>query len=226
MTVDGRRTRRVRLVDNSEVARRVGHRIRAERQRIGLTQAQVADGRYTPAYISALERGLAKPSMAALTFLSERLGVAVTDLVAEERPAASRLEADLLLASGRHQEALDRYDDLLGSGEGADRRHRAELLRGRAEALCRLQRGEDAIRPAAEAAEAFDGLSAGADAASARYWLAFAHYLADNPAEARGILVDLLAGNRAGLEVAPDFRFRLLTALGIVETWDGQASEG
>ena len=65
-----------------------------------------------------------------------------------------------------------------------------------------------------------------ADAASARYWLAFAHYLADNPAEARGILVDLLAGNRAGLEVAPDFRFRLLTALGIVETWDGQAERG
>lgn len=215
------RIRKVTIVDNSHVARRVGDRIRQARQRAGLTQAQVAEGRYTSAYISALERGLAKPSMAALTFLSERLGVAVTDLVAEERPEASRLEADLLLAEGRHQEALDRYDALLETA-GGDRRARAELQRGRAEALCRLDRGEEAVRPAAEAAEVFDGLGAAADAAWARYWLAGAHYLVDNPSEARGILQQLLAEERAGLAVAPDFRFRLLTQLGNVEAWDGQ----
>jgi transcriptional regulator with XRE-family HTH domain len=107
------RTRKVIVVDNSHVARRVGERIKQARTRAGLTQAQVAQGRYTAAYISALERGLAKPSMAALTFLSERLGVSVPDLVAEERPAAGRLEADLLLASGAYTDALDRYDALL-----------------------------------------------------------------------------------------------------------------
>ena len=83
MNVQAARTRRVIVVDNSHVARRVGERIRQARTRIGLTQAQLAKGRYTAAYISALERGLAKPSMAALTFLSERLGVSVPDLVAE-----------------------------------------------------------------------------------------------------------------------------------------------
>src|SRR5688500_17488277 len=154
---------------------------------MALTQRQLAEGRYTAAYISALERGLAKPSMAALTFLSERLGVSIPDLVAEERPAAGRLEADLLLASGKPSEALDRYDALLDAA-GEDRRNRAELLRGRAEALCRLDRGSDAVRPAAEAAELFDRLGASADAAWARYWLAGAHYLADNTAEAQGIL--------------------------------------
>jgi transcriptional regulator with XRE-family HTH domain len=210
------------VVDNSHVARRVGDRIRQARVRVNLTQRQLAEGRYTAAYISALERGLAKPSMAALTFLSERLGVSIPDLVAEERPAASRLEADLLLASGSAQEALDRYDALLEQA-GDDRRNRAELLRGRAEALCRLDRGGEAIRPASEAAELFGALGATADAALARYWLAYAQYQEDNPAEARDLLQQLLAQVRGGLEVAPDFRFRLLTSLGHVEAWDGNS---
>ena len=214
------RTRRVIVVDNSHVARRVGDRIRQARTRAGLTQAQLSKGRYTAAYISALERGLAKPSMAALTFLSERLGVSVPDLVSEERPAAGRLEADLLLASGQHQDALDRYDALLESA-GEDRRNRAELLRGRAEALCRLDRGDEAIWPAAESAELFDAMGAAADAAWARYWLAGAHYLTDNASEAQAIYQQLLAQDRAGLQVAPDFRFRLLTQLGNTEAWDG-----
>ncbi|HEX7197646.1 MAG TPA: helix-turn-helix domain-containing protein [Candidatus Limnocylindria bacterium] len=219
------RTRKVVVVDSSHVARRVGERIRQARTRAGLTQRQVVEGRYTPAYISALERGLAKPSMAALTFLSERLGVSIPDLIAEERPAANRLEADLLLASGKYQEALDRYDALLETA-GDDRRNRAELLRGRAEALCRLGRGHEAIRSASEAAELFDGLAAPADAAWARYWLAGAHYLLDNPSAARGILQQLLAEERAGLAVVPDFRFRLLTQLGNVEAWDGEPARG
>jgi transcriptional regulator with XRE-family HTH domain len=214
------RTRNVIVVDNSHVARRVGDRIKQARTRVGLTQAQLAQGRYTAAYISALERGLAKPSMAALTFLSERLGVSVPDLVAEERPAAGRLEADLLLASGAYQDALDRYDALLETAR-EDRRIRGELLRGRAEALCRLDRGAEAIRPAAEAAELFDAIGAAADAAWARYWLAGAHYLTDNTAEAQGLYLQLLAEERAGLQVAPDFRFRLLTQLANTETWDG-----
>lgn len=216
------RTRNVLVVDNSHVARRVGDRIRQARTRGNLTQAQVAKGRYTAAYISALERGLAKPSMAALTFLSERLGVSIPDLVAEDRPAAARLEADLFLASGQPREALDRYDELLASA-GDDRRLRAELLRGRAEALCRLDLGAEAIRPASESAELFDGLASAADAAWARYWLAGAHYQADSLAEARSILQKLLDADRAGLEVAPDFRFRLLAQLGNVEAWEGEA---
>lgn len=216
------RTRKVTVVDNSHVARRVGARVLQARTRAGLTQRQLAQGRYTAAYISALERGLAKPSMAALTFLSERLGVSVTDLVAEDRPAADRLEADLLLAAGKPQEALDRYDALLDTAT-ADRRQRAELLRGRAEALCRLGRGQEALGPSTESAELFDAMASPADAAWSRYWLAGAHYLQDNPAEARSILQQLLAAERAGLSVAPDFAFRLLTQLGNVEAWDGES---
>ncbi len=218
-----RARRQVTVVDNSHVARRIGERIREVRTRAELTQADVARGRYTAAYISALERGLAKPSMAALTFLSERLGVAITDLVAEEPAAAARLEADLLLASGDAERALDAYDTLLDRA-GNDRRQQAELLRGRSEALCRLGRGRDAIRPASQAARLFDELGSPADAAMSRYWLAGAHYQDDNPAEARSILQALLAADRDGLHVAPDFRFRLLAQLGNVEAWDGESA--
>ena len=211
--------RHVTVVDNSHVARAVGDRIRRARLQAGLTQAEVSRGRYTSAYISALERGLAKPSMAALTFIAERLGTSVRDLVDGDQTGSARLEADLLLASGRYREALDRFTSLLDDAVGE--RQRAEVLRGTAEALCRLGRGTEAIRPAAESAEAFARIGRAADAAWARYWLASAHYLEDNTAEARGLLQEILAEHRAGLDVAPDFRFRLLTLLGQVEGWEG-----
>lgn len=143
------------------------------------------------------------------------------DPVADDRPAVGRLDADLLLASGRWQEALDRYDSLLADARG-EPRERAELLRGRAEALCRLFRGGDAMAPAAQAAALFDALGAPADAAWARYWLSGAHLLTDDPDESRTILLQLLADDRAGLDVAPDFRFRVLVQLGNTEAWDGR----
>ena len=80
------RTRRVVVVDNSALARRVGERIRRARESVGLTQAQVAGDRYTAAYISALERGLAKPSLASMAFVAPRLGVRIADLVDDGRP--------------------------------------------------------------------------------------------------------------------------------------------
>ena len=212
--------RRVTVVDNRPLARRIGGAIRRARLRAGLTQADVAKGRYTPAYISALERGLAKPSMAALSFIAERLGLPVRDFLAVEDLGPSRLEADLLLAAGDNQAALDRYQTLLE--KVADRRSRAELLRGEAEALCRLERGKEAVAAASEAAELFRTMGRGADAAAASYWLAYGHYQLENPREARAILEDLLKQIRDGLDVLPDFRFRLLTALANVEAWDGE----
>jgi hypothetical protein len=133
----------------------------------------------------------------------------------------SRLDADVLLASGRWQEALERYDSLLAVGED-DLHRRAELLRGRAEALCRLSRGREAVASANQAAELFEALGAPADAAWARYWEAGGYILDDEPAKSRDILLELLEADREGLEVAPDFRFRLLVVLGNAEAWDGQ----
>ncbi|HET7636793.1 MAG TPA: helix-turn-helix domain-containing protein, partial [Candidatus Limnocylindria bacterium] len=91
----------------------VGQRIRELRKRAGLTQAQLAAGRYTSAYISALENGLARPSLAAMQHLADRLGIRVDELVREQDAQWDRLEADLQLAAGEWQEAVDRYTSLL-----------------------------------------------------------------------------------------------------------------
>lgn len=110
------RTRRVVVVDNSALAKRVGQRIRRARESAGLTQAQVAGDRYTAAYISALERGLAKPSLASMAFLSERLRVAIADLIADEVAPQTdglggeervRIHEQLQQASGLIRQAQD-----------------------------------------------------------------------------------------------------------------------
>ncbi len=196
----------------------VGPRLRAARKRAGLTQRQLAGDRYTPAYISALEVGLVRPSWAALTFLSAQLGLAVHDLVREARPGWDRLTADLHLAAGDLQVAVDKYTDLLEAAAGADA---ALIRRGRAEGLARLGRARDALPDAAAAYEALTRAGQSSDAAYAGYWLAYAHHQLDNTAEARALLHQILAEVRAGLKVQADFKLRILVALAILESWDG-----
>ena len=196
----------------------VGPRLRAARHRAGLTQRQLAGDRYTAAYISALEIGLVRPSWAALTYLSEQLGMPVHDLVRESRPGWDRLSADLHLAAGDWQTAADRYTELLETATGAD----VALIRGgRAEAYARLGRPRDALPDAAAAYEALSQAGQRVEAAYAGYWLAYAHHQLDDTDQARALLHQLLAEVRAGLEVQSDFKLRLLMALAIVESWDG-----
>jgi tetratricopeptide (TPR) repeat protein len=218
--LDGVRAVRGRkVVDERALAESIGARIRSARLGAGLTQEKLAAGRYTKAYISALEKGHAKPSMAALSFIAERLGIPAAHFLANDDRRWSRLEADVQLAAGNWDEAVTAYESL--AAVAGDRVLRAESLRGLAEALCRQGRGLDAIRPAAEAFELFDAAHSERDAALAGYWLAYGHYLAENPAEARSVLRALLDRVRAGLQVEPDLQMRLLTAAAYVETWDG-----
>jgi transcriptional regulator with XRE-family HTH domain len=205
--------------EDAELAKRIGSRIREARLRAGLTQQQLAGERYTKAYVSALETGIARPSMVALSYLSERLRLAPSHFLDAQNPAWSRLQTDLQLASGEWQSAADGYEQLL---EGAtDDQARAELLRGKAEALARLDRGKEAVTAAAEAVRLFIDLGREADAALARYWLAYGLYLSDNEADARSLLRALLEQVRAGLHVEPDFEMRLLVALASVDSRGG-----
>jgi transcriptional regulator with XRE-family HTH domain len=189
----------------------VGGRIREARKRVGLTQQALAGDRYTKAYISALENGLIKPSVKALDYLAGRLNTTPGWLLASEAPTWTRLEADLELAAGNWQKAADAYGDILESA--SDKLQRAEILRGLAEAHARLDRGTDAVRTASEAVELFEAAGHEVDAALASYWLSAGLYYQDNIAEARAILVAILAKVRAGLKVEPDFKVRLLMAL-------------
>ena len=212
-------TRRRIVVDDSALAQSIGSRIRERRKRAGLSQQRLAEGRYTKAYISALETGAAKPSMAALNFIAARLGTTAAELLANPDTTWNRLEADLRLASGDARGAADVYIALLDAGP--DPSDRADLLLALAEASCRLDRPIDAIRAAAESVELFTTLGRPAERAQATYWLGLAQHLQDNADEARGLLSALLADLRAGLSVAPDFRLKVLVALAATETYRG-----
>ncbi|MCY7418471.1 MAG: helix-turn-helix transcriptional regulator, partial [Chloroflexi bacterium] len=208
----GSRTRIV--VDDSALASRIGGRIRTARLAAGLTQQQLATGRYTKAYISALEQGHAKPSMAALDFIAGRLDMPASRFLAEDT-RWGRVAADLLLASGRWREAADAYSDQLD--RQPDRTGRADALLGLIEALCRLERGRDAVAPATEAVELLVALGRGSDALLAGYWLAYAHAQAGNPVEARSLLLSLLDRCRdTALATSDDLRTRVLMALAAV----------
>ncbi len=213
-------TRRRRIVvDDSALALSIGRRIRERRRRAGLSQQRLAEGRYTKAYISALETGAAKPSMAALNFIAARLGTTAADLLANPDTTWNRLEADLRLASGDARGAADVYVALLDARP--DPSERADLLLALAEASCRLDRPVEAIRAAAESVELFTTLGRPAERAQAAYWLGLAQHLQDNADEARSLLSTLLADLRAGLSVAPDFRLKVLVALAATETYRG-----
>src|SRR5690349_5082356 len=114
-----------------------------------MTQRELAEPRYTKAYVSALEKGLIKPSLAALRFLARRLGTVPEAFLADRDTQWQRIDAELRLAAGDWQSAADRFREILdteldGVGRGLS-------LLGLAEASYRLGRHQDVIRFATEA---------------------------------------------------------------------------
>ncbi|MER5749276.1 helix-turn-helix domain-containing protein [Streptomyces sp. NPDC002088] len=106
--------------DEPEVIGRRVQRLRSER---GLTQRQLAEPTYTPAYISTLEAGRVRPSDEALRHIAERLGVDFGELATGR---SARLVTDLrlrlteaqrTLATGEAEEAAERYSVLLAEAE-------------------------------------------------------------------------------------------------------------
>jgi tetratricopeptide (TPR) repeat protein len=218
--MEGTSTRRRRVVvDDRPLAAAIGIRIRAARRRAGLTQQALAGSRYTKAYISALETGIAKPSMAALNYLAERLGMPASAFVSDTETVWTRLDADLRLASGDYAAALDAYQDLLDAEP--TRSDRAGILAGMSEALLRLDRGAEAVRPAAEATALFEELGRPTERAHAAFWLAGGQHAAGNEDEARALLRGILDALREGLPAEPDFTVRVLIALALVESEAG-----
>ncbi|MER5600631.1 helix-turn-helix domain-containing protein [Streptomyces sp. NPDC002265] len=101
----------------------IGRRVQRLRNERGLTQRQLAEPTYTPAYISTLEAGRVRPSDEALRHLAERLGVDFSELATGR---SARLVTDLrlrlteaqrTLATGEAEEAARRYSALLAEAE-------------------------------------------------------------------------------------------------------------
>jgi HTH-type transcriptional regulator, quorum sensing regulator NprR len=212
--------RRSHVAADRPLARRVGARLRQARTQAGLTQSQLAEGRYTKAYVSALENGLVKPSMAAMHFFADRLQVPIERLLSDREQAWTRLEADLRLASGDWQQAVDAFSELLETS--VSERVRAELLLGLAEGLSRLGRGKDAVRAASESLSLFQKQRRPAEAAWATYWQASGLYELEQGDQAAVMLTRLLDEIAGGLVVDPDLPVRALIALAVVATRDEQ----
>lgn len=200
------------------LARQIGARLRSARTQAALTQSQLAVGRYTKAYVSALENGLVKPSMAALNFFAERLEIPIERLLSDRETAWTRLEADLRLAAGDWEQAVDAFSSLL---EANPSEHvRAELLLGLAEGLSRVGHGREALRSASESAALFKAQGRHPEAAWATYWQASALYEMEQGDQATGLLTRLLDEIATGLIVEPDLPVRVLIALAMIASRD------
>jgi transcriptional regulator with XRE-family HTH domain len=90
----------------------VGERLRRLRVAAGLSQSQLAAGRFSKEYVSQIERGKTRPTEETVVWLAERLGVDVellrTGVAALDR---ARLEtvlvrAEALVVQHRHEEAI------------------------------------------------------------------------------------------------------------------------
>lgn len=202
------------------LARQIGARLRRARSQAALTQSQLAEGRYTKAYVSALENGLVKPSMAALNFFAGRLQIPIERLLSDQEAAWTRLEADLLLAAGDWERSVDAFTTLL-DGNPSDH-VRAELLLGLAEGLARLGRGQDAVRAASESGALFTAQGRHPAAAWATYWQASAFYEMEQGDQAAALLTRLLDEIAAGLIGEPDLPVRILIALAVVAARDDE----
>jgi transcriptional regulator with XRE-family HTH domain len=211
--------RRSLAVEDRDLAKQIGTKLRTARHAAGLTQQQVAAGRYTKAYVSALENGLIKPSMAALRFLAVRLGTTPSELLAESDTRWARLDSELRLAAGDWQSAADGFSQLLDAAQGAER---GRVLVGLAECLYRLGRGDEGVAIASEATELLGKARLTSETRQARYWLAASHHQADNPSEARRLLEQVLADDTEAVPLGPDLRVRLLIALASVMTHAGE----
>jgi tetratricopeptide (TPR) repeat protein len=215
-----RTKRRSHVEADRPLAQRIGARLRRARTQASLTQAQLAEGRYTKAYVSALENGLVKPSMAALNFFAGRLEIPIEQLLSDREHAWTRLEADLRLAAGDWQEAVDAYTGLLE--ENPSETVRAELLLGLAEGSYRLGLGHETVRAASEAAALFVAQKRQSLAAWATYWQSSGLYELEQSDQAADLLKRVLDQIAGGLVVEPDLPVRVLIALAMVASRDDE----
>lgn len=125
----------------------IGRRVQQLRTEQGLTQRQLAEPAYTPAYISTLEAGRVRASEPALRHIAGRLGVDYEEL-ATGRPAGFATElrlrltgAQRTLAGGATEAAAEEFAAVLAEAEehGLPAEH-ADALLGLGE--CALETGD------------------------------------------------------------------------------------
>ena len=125
----------------------LGTRLRTLRTTAGLTQTELAGGRFSKEYVSQIERGKTRPTPDTVAWLSERLGVdpdlLVTGVSASERGRweAMLARADSLNERYEHARAASEFADVRAVTRAAGARD-LELRALAGEGWARLQAGE------------------------------------------------------------------------------------
>jgi tetratricopeptide (TPR) repeat protein len=121
---------------------RLGDRVRALRVAAGLTQGQLAEGRFSKEYISQIERGKTRPTESTIAWLSERLGVdpsfISSGVSTEERTKVETMlaRAEALSEAHRYPEAIDAFREVKPALEGSEAQsYELRFLAGEAWAL-------------------------------------------------------------------------------------------
>ena len=159
-----------------------------------MTQAELAGGEFTTAFISQLETGYSGLSLHAAQVLSSRLGVTIADL-AGDGPLASRhdearlLEAEQELAVGDAPRASTLASELKASAA-----LRARILRLRGQALFAMDRPRDALPLLHDAVADFRARGQADMAARTLFDIALAHARLD---ESEEVILNALECERA-----------------------------
>ena len=125
----------------------LGERLRRLRTEVGLTQTELAGGRFTKEYVSQIELGKTRPTADTVDWLAERLGVEPSFLVSG-LPAAERQRWEAALARAEALSETHSYDEAAAGFAGVATAVRgteegALVLRAlTGEAWARLQLGE------------------------------------------------------------------------------------
>ena len=102
---------------------RLGDRVRALRIAAGLTQGQLAEGRFSKEYISQIERGKTRPTEATVDWLAQRLGVdpsfISSGVSTEERTKIETMltRAEALSEDHRYDEAIEAFREARATAE-------------------------------------------------------------------------------------------------------------
>src|SRR5205809_5038119 len=89
---------------------RLGERLRQLRIAAGMTQTELAGGRFSKEYVSQIERGKTRPTRATLEWLAGRLGVDA-GFLASGMSAAERSRLETALARAEALTERHRYDE-------------------------------------------------------------------------------------------------------------------
>jgi tetratricopeptide (TPR) repeat protein len=106
---------RTAMREAPEAGVRLGERVRALRVAAGMTQAELAEGKFSKEYISQIERGKTRPTESTIAWLAERLGVDASfigsGVSSEERTRVETVlaRAEALSESHRYEAAIDLF---------------------------------------------------------------------------------------------------------------------